>query len=510
MLPSLLAFDTDVTDAVPKPPSAGQAVADPWCTYAHIELAGMRVAVTTDFVRQIVPRPQTLARLPRREGALDGVFKLRGQVVPVVNLGTWLQLPSGTEPPHVMVLGTEGQVIGVAIDAIHGLLRVRASKVETVLHDAADDGFFSSVLSLADDGELLSVLDPLRLMSKARAWASEGQNVPSGAPAEADTPNRPMRNGANPTHTQALVRLGAAALAVPFQHVREVLTQPPVQRVFGRETAMLGMVRWRGVDVPLADPAKMLQLPLASAAQGKRLMMVLEHEGRHLALPVDGVMAVRAFASEKVQAASDTALFPPDTYAGSTTLDDGQRVLLLDSTHVLAAYGFKPLHGNGALALTTLTATVSAQEQAKTQPYIVFDMDGEWAAPMSALQEITPFPADFKSAEGSHPAITGTFAWRGKTLPVLDVRPSSKQPAGGGTPRTTTPKLMVVKANGRMAALVVNEVLALLPAHQGLHTELTLPGGERMHLITVNDPPARKSHRVLDVGALPFFRTELR
>lgn len=496
MPPSLLAFDADVTDAVPKPPSAGRAVADPWCTYAHIELAGMRVAVTTDFVRQIVPRPQALARLPRREGALEGVFKLRGQVVPVVNLGTWLQLPGSAVPPHIMVLGTQGQVIGVAIDAIHGLLRVRASRVQTVLHDAADDDFFSSVLSLDDDNGLLSVLDPLRLMDKARAWAGEGSNVLSGAPTEADAHGHTPGGGASQTHTQALVKVGAAALGVPFQHVREVLVQPPVQRVFGRETALLGMVRWRGVDVPLADPAKVLQLSLAPAEQGKRLMMVLDHGGRHLALPVDGVMAVRAFAEETVQAASDTALAPAGTYTGSTTLEDGQRVLLLDSAHVLAAYGFKPLQAHSALALAAHTATASAPERA-AQAHIVFDMGGEWAAPMSALLEITPFPLGFKPAVGSHPAITGTCEWRGKTLPVLDLRPPP-------TP-TAAPKLMVVQAHGRVGGLVVNDVLALLPAHQGVHTELTLPGNERVHLITVGEPPARKSHRVLAVGALPFF-----
>lgn len=507
MATPLLGRDDGVTDAEPKPASDARADTDPWCTYAHIEVAGMQVAVTTEFVRQIVPKPAAMARLPRREGGLQGAFKLRGQVVPVVNLGTWLQLPGNTEPPHVMVLGAEGQVIGVAIDAIHGLLRLRASRVQPVLRDGEDDGFFHSVLSVTDDSELLSVLDPLRLMKNARAWANGGAPTPSdGLSTAVESRAYHPGDSASPITSQALVRLGSTALGVPYHHVREVLAQPPVQRVFGKDTAMLGMVRWRGLDVPLADPAKVLLLPLAPHPQGRRLILVLEHEGRHLAVPVDGVMAVRAFAAEDVQAAADTALAPAGTFVGSTTLEEGQRVLLLDSQQVLQAYGFKPLaQGNsGALQVSGASALEAerAATHARAQPHVVFDMGGEWAAPMEVLHEITPFPADFKPGTGSHGTITGTFEWRGKTLPVMDLRP-----AAGAAAATSTAalKLMVVQANGRMGALVVNEVLALLPAHQGVHTQVNMPGGEHMHLITVGEPPTRKSHRVLDVSGLPFF-----
>lgn len=507
MATPLLGRDDGVTDAEPKPASGARVDTDPWCTYAHIEVAGMQVAVTTEFVRQIVPKPAAMARLPRREGALQGVFKLRGQVVPVVNLGTWLKLPISTEPPHVLVLGAEGQVIGVAIDAIHGLLRLRASRVQPVLRDDDDESFFHSVLSVTDDSELLSVLDPLRLMKKARAWADGGTPAPSaGSSTVVESRAQHTGDSASPVTAQALVRLGSVALGVPYQHVREVLAQSPVQRVFGKDTAMLGMVRWRDLDVPLADPAKVLLLPLAPHPKDRRLMMVLEHEGRHLAMPVDGVMAVRGFSADEVQAAADTALAPAATFVGSATLAEGQRVLLLDIPQVLQAYGFKPLaQGNsGALQVGGVSApdTELAHTPAQTEPHVVFDMGGEWAAPMGVLHEITPFPADFKPGTGSHGSITGTFEWRGKTLPVMDLRPAAHAAA---VTTTADLKLIVVEAKGRMGALVVNEVLALLPAHKGVHTQVNMPGGERMHLITVGEPPTRKSHRVLDVGALPFF-----
>ena len=159
MPPTLLGQSGNVTDVEPKPPAQAVADADPWCTYAQIEVAGLRVAIAAEFVRQAVPRPDKVARLPRSHGALEGVFKLRGQVVPIVDLRPWMGLTADSHPPHVMVLGTHDRVVGVATDAIHGLLRLRASRVQAVHRDGSAEGFFHSVLSETEDSELISVLD---------------------------------------------------------------------------------------------------------------------------------------------------------------------------------------------------------------------------------------------------------------------------------------------------------------------------------------------------------------
>lgn len=515
MSPPLQMPMADVTDVEPKlKVLADEAPADTdlWCTYAQIEVAGLRMAIAAEHVREAVPRPEHVTRLPRSQGALEGVFKLRGQVVPIVDLRLWMNRPTDTRQPHVMVLGADNRVVGVATDAIHGLLRLRASQVHAVHREESDDSFFHSVLSVSDDAELISVLDPVRLMERARAWADERtQESPT---ADSRQPGVPSHQAVASTPTQALFRLGPAVLSLPAANVREALPRPPLQRVFGRGTPMLGMVRWRGVDVPLIDPASVLALPLDTDVTGQRLVVVLESEGRHVAIPVNGVLAVRSFASTQVQAAADTALPQATFFLGSTVLESGQRVLLLDSARVLRDYGLTPTtvssdlpqarHGAGQRLLGNASPVEDdrACVQDAAQAHVVFDMGSEWAAPMSLLQEITPFPSNFKPGVGSDPAVVGTVEWRGKTLPVLDLR-TPAQPADFHRGL----RLMVIQTNDRLAALVVNDVVALLAAHQGVHTRVRMANGEHMHLITVGQPPNRKSHRVLDVSAVPFFGT---
>ena len=131
-----------------------------------------------------------------------------------------------------------------------------------------------------------------------------------------------------------------------------------------------------------------------------------------MALPVDSVMAVRSFPVAKVQTAAETGLAPPGCFMGSTSLEDGQRVLLLDSDSLLAAYGLVPLSDRVVASTdpagTMLALTTTASASATGQAHIVFDMGDEWAIPMNVLHEITPFPSHFKPGAGIDPAITGT------------------------------------------------------------------------------------------------------
>lgn len=519
---------------------------DPVLTYAQIEVAGHRLAVAAEHVAQALPRPTQLARLPGGHGALEGAFKLRGQVVPLIDLRHWL-VPAGatdTAPrapqPQVMVLGSQGQVVGVGTDAIHGLLRLRASRVQRIDRGESAQNLFHSVLSVSDGADLLSVLDPLRLMNLAQAWALDTTTDATttttspagvaGRPGATAHANHTPSAGSSPalhTDTQALLRLGTTVLSVAAQAIREVVPQPPLQRVFGRGNHLLGMVHWRGIDMPVLDPAQVLALPLEAQPGSPHLLAVLEQAGRYVGIPVDGVQAVRSFATAQVQPPTDTGDSQAHLLTGTTRLADNTRVLLLDSHAVLRQFGLSPLPDTSAEATTAARteppagSPTSAQqgplrighETARHTPqntqdnnpkrtpaqegHIVFDMGDEWAAPLSVLQAIAPLPDNFQASPGHSPALVGTCEWRGKTLPVLDLRPASD--------RRPDCHLLVVTANGRAGGVLVNRVVALLAANEGVHTRVTLPGNESVHLITVGNAAHRQSHRVLDFAAHPFF-----
>jgi chemotaxis signal transduction protein len=74
------------------------------------EIRGRRCAIPTSAVREIVPRPN-LTPVPLAPPAIRGLAPLRGQVLPLVDLGVWLG--AGTDLGGAGAVRAEGDQIVV-------------------------------------------------------------------------------------------------------------------------------------------------------------------------------------------------------------------------------------------------------------------------------------------------------------------------------------------------------------------------------------------------------------
>lgn len=494
--------------------------------YALVVLGTHTFAVPAAQVQQALPRPDTLTRLPSRDPALQGVLKLREHMVPVVDLRHWTEpdTPHQNRPPlpQLLVLGSQGRQVAIGVDAIQGLLRVPAEHCTVVSHQAADEHLFHSVLNAGDDAAPVPVLDPDRLMRLAQAWAP-AQRPATDTACDTDTPSQHPAQARTDSLTEALavVRMGEALLGVPTAAVLEVGAVLGVQRVLGGNRWLTAMTRWRGIDLPLLDPTPALGLTLdRDPPLGDRpLCLVLQHDGRHLALPVDETVAVQRLPRALLQAAAEAGVAQAHLYTGVLRLDSGphtQRLLrVLDAPALLAWLGMDhhpPSTPSPAAGQWTATGApppllgLDAPAEGDTpQAYVVVDLGREVALPLALLQGVMNLPEDFRPEVGDDPQQKGHVTWRGQTLPVLNLcsRPAAGPP---GAPNPGAQQLLVVRHGQRSAGLLVRAVLALLPAAQVEHRHLRLPGQGRLPFITTGQPPHSRSHEVLDLGQLRFFQ----
>jgi chemotaxis signal transduction protein len=474
-------------------------------------LGDLRLGVDAALVVQALPCPEQLTRLPGAHVGVRGVLNLRGQAVPVVDLRHWMPSPVPTEdlaPAQILVVGDLQRKVGVLVDAMQGLVRLEGSGVQRVLQGR--EGFFHSVARHPGDGGLVSLLDPGSLMDTTRAWAPchQGAWADPAAAGPADS-----RSPLTAEQVLATVRLGSVVLGLPAEAVADVLPAPAVQRLFGSETDLLGMALWRGRDLPVLDPVKVLGLAPDGPAALSPLLMVLEHQGLLAGVPVDEVRAVQRLDPGLVQAVDHLGLTHAHLYLGTWVPAEDQRVLLLDAPAVLktcslsrlsaAAAGGPPDQGPQLLALEAPMGAVGSMNAADDQAHVVFTHGPHGALPLSVLQEITPAPRDIRRDRPTGKGVLGTCEWRGVALPLIDLRPPSAGSGDGPEGR-----MLVVNVKGRRAGLLVHDVIELIPARTGTHTRLRLAGGQRVHMITVGVPPQRKSHQVMDLESLPFFAAD--
>lgn len=469
-------------------------------TYALVELGTLKLGIDTRCVVQALPRPTNMTPLHRTQGALDGVFSLRGQVVPVVNLQKWLSPAAVVDTPaQVLVLRSGDKVIGLAVDAVRGLLKVTAAEVQRVHHDDEPHEFFHSVVMAEDKTTLISLLDPERLMAQAQAWShgGSGNEAPHLTQATAHTADG---NGTDRDMTPiyVVVRLGSALLAFTADVVGEILAMPQIQKVFGSGMQFLGMTSWRGRDVPVADMRPTLGLPAAANAASPWLL-VLGVQGRCMGLPVDDIRVVRPFPLKNVQPPTATDNSQADLYLGTVVDEHGDRIFLLDGAALIH-------HSSvSAMRLNTASNAPAVAQDRSACAHVVFRAGLSWAAPMDLMLAITHYPASLHRTQHECPYMLGSFEWRGQALPLLDLRQAKAQTA---TEPDADTRVIVIQVAGRLAGLVVEEVNALIPAHTGTHTRFSMGQATQIHMVTLGHGDAQKSYQVLDFTALSFFNRD--
>lgn len=456
--------------------------------FAVLEASGQRMGVAAASVVQIVPRPAALASLPRAGLALAGVASFRGQAVPVVDLARWQAggaTPDAPAATHIAILTDGGHWIGLLIDAVRGLARIEPADIQRLHHDDSPDEFFHSVAITGPERELLSLLDAGLLMRQARAWsASTGERQ-----AAADD-TTPADNGES-AGRYAVIRIGERLYGLPATALAEVLPQPVVQAVLGHGTGLLGMLRWRERDVPLVDPMPHLGSP--DSVDGAPWVAIVMHADRCIAVPCHGMDQVRAFARADVQAAASAQGLCAATCSGLVLQADGEQVRLVDAAALLACFSVSAISQQNAG--TAHTAQTALRNRVA---HVVFQARSRFAAPIDQLQEIMPLPDGFEPQTLAN-GMAGSVEWRGQGVPLIDLQ---RHLWPGAAPVTAPRRILITYLGDQLTALLVGEVEVLIPPHAGVQTQVRLPNGDPLHMITVDEDRARSSYRLIDLHAL--------
>jgi purine-binding chemotaxis protein CheW len=135
-------------------------------------IAGEKYAVDINSVYEII-RMQPVTRIPKAPFFVEGIINLRGKVVPIVDMRKRLGLGDieQTKESRIMVVDSNGESVGIIVDAVTEVLRIPADAVEppsNIIITTASD----YMLGIAKrDGDMIVLLDLNRVLSKEDALA---------------------------------------------------------------------------------------------------------------------------------------------------------------------------------------------------------------------------------------------------------------------------------------------------------------------------------------------------
>ncbi len=116
-------------------------------------------------VREIIKLP-VLTELPGAPEYIDGIFDLRGVVIPVVNLAKWMHIRVPTDrdiQPRVIITEFNNVLIGFAVHEARRIRRINWKDIESASFISADNSAFDKTkitgVTKLEEGEVLLILD---------------------------------------------------------------------------------------------------------------------------------------------------------------------------------------------------------------------------------------------------------------------------------------------------------------------------------------------------------------
>ena len=410
-------------------------------------------ALPANGIREVVNYPDKVIAVPLSPAYLDGIFTLRGNVIPVLNLARIFDANAGAvDGTHKIAIVEHQQIlIGIAFHGTGEILCV-GQQQRSSLHyrDAATHGIICGTIRLDDGARLLQILDPEALISienvpQVRAMKLAGRQV-----------------GTNQFHLQAERRqcvsfqVGGSAFAFEMNAIREVIDVPELQSSVLTSKLCLGRINLRGQAVAVVDFAALLGLrseaSTAAATTGSERRIVIARIGAaSIGLLVDSVDSIFSFFPGEILPIPLLSNARAGMFAGCIQKEGINAVLFLNHAEIfsiaeigeltrghaelyqqgegISADHAPLMHGRRAgLQSATAGEAGGRKDHQKggdgigRKVYITFSLDSTYALEIRKIREIINFSGDMLQPPGMPAFIAGMLNLRRQMVTIIDLR----------------------------------------------------------------------------------------
>ncbi len=122
-----------------------------------------------------VTRAVTITKTPNMPHGVDGIASLRGYVMPVLNLATFMNLGNPAEQKIMMIAEYSRHVLGFLVRDVDRIVRVDWDKVHAVENIASHHDNLITAITTLPNGTLVSILDVEQILASAFGEALVGK-----------------------------------------------------------------------------------------------------------------------------------------------------------------------------------------------------------------------------------------------------------------------------------------------------------------------------------------------
>lgn len=301
---------------------------------AVISLAGQEQAIEVDLVEEIIMEPH-IAPLIKAPFFVDGVMRLRGKIVPVVDLKKAMRLPehftSSTHPVVIMVR-LWGRRIGFKVDFVRELLAIPMDSIEQPKGIVGElDSRFMKGLAYVGD-RLVIVLDLESMLSEDQEMILQDERNMKDL-AESDESLTVERK----LSTRRIISfiLDREIYGVEMGEVAEIRELTPIMPVPNVADHVLGLMNLRGTIMPVIDLRILFGLE-RKPWTGESRIVIMKEKNLLVGVIVDSMWESLRISNDNFQPAPQGVTKIDVQYFRDISLVNGRVVSVLDIARILS------------------------------------------------------------------------------------------------------------------------------------------------------------------------------
>ncbi len=305
-------------------------------------MAGQEYAFPIETVKEIVQLPDHITEVPNTAGHILGVITLRNKLLPLVSLRAFFGMRQGelTEANKVVVIALDeagDASVGVVMDSIRAVLRVKRDEVEEVpelLRGRGDN--ISGICRLDQGRRLVSVLSAETMFD--RAEIEKLRHAGDADMNEAGHSATVASIDAVDEEQFVVFRLKGEEYGVRIDAVQEIVRVPSeLTRIPNTPDFIEGVINLRGAVLPVVDQRRRFRMESVERNDRQRIM-VFTLNGVKTGFIVDFVSEVRRIPLSAIAPAPQLSEEQRRIIRKVANLEKEKRmILLLDVVQLLNA-----------------------------------------------------------------------------------------------------------------------------------------------------------------------------
>lgn len=128
--------------------------------------SGEKFGINVFKVKEVCPAGK-ITRTPNMPSGVHGIVSLRGHVMPVLSLASFMDIHVGNSHQTMMVAEYSNHILGFLVEKVDRIIRVDWDKVRATEGMLSDKGALITAITELPDGSLISILDVEQILANA-------------------------------------------------------------------------------------------------------------------------------------------------------------------------------------------------------------------------------------------------------------------------------------------------------------------------------------------------------